>query len=193
MPIDFRDADEIGELGAAGYLEIDTRDEGRIFRGALFLVNARGEPLEFTYNKIETPSSFLWRQDDIRRHATRRLVISLFDTCQKTPKFLICLANEIGYDLFCNEIHVAMPVCRAGSSLESISHSSMEIKTTLEEPEPLHLFWFPEQPGTESLEHRLLSRLSSTGLLLEPFERALAGLREVYPSPEDHADSGTEG
>ena len=191
MPIDFRDADEIGELGAAGYLKIDTPDEGRIFRGALFLVNARGEPLEFTYNKIETPSSFLWRQDDIRRHSTRRLVTSLFDTCKKTPKFLICMANEIGHELFCNEIHLAIPVCRVGSSLQSISHSSQEIEATLEEPEPLHLFWFPEQPGTESLEHRLLSRLSSTGLLLEPFERALAGLREVYSSPREHTVDST--
>lgn len=193
MPIDFRDADEIEELGVAGYLKIDTPDEGRTFRGALFFVNARGEPLEFTYNKIETPSSFLWRQDDIWRHATRRLVTSLFDICQKTPKFLVCLTNEIGHELFCNEIHLAMPVCRVGFSLQSISHSNLEIKATLEEPEPLYLFWFPEQPGDESLEHRLLNRLNSTGLLLEPFERALAGLREVYPSPGKHADNSTEG
>ena len=193
MPISFRDADEIDELGAVGYLKIDIPDEGWGFHGALFLVNARGEPLEFTYNKIETPSSFLWHQDDIRRHATRRLVTSLFDTCQKTPKFLICMANEIGHELFCNEIHMAIPVCRVGSSLQSISHSNLEIETTLEDSEPLHLFWFPEQPGNESLEHRLLNRLISAGMLMEPFERAQAGLREVYPSPAEHTDNSTGG
>lgn len=191
MPIPFRDADEIEELGTVGYLKIDSPDEGQVFRGALFLVNARGEPLEFTYNKIETPSSFLWRQDDIWRHATRRLVTSLFETCQKVPRFLMCMSNEISHELFCNDINMAIPVCRIGSSLQSISHSNLEIETTLKEPEPLHLFWFPEQPGNESLEHRLLNRLTSSGLLLEPFERALAGLREVYADPGDQGGNTT--
>jgi len=191
MPIPFRDADEIEELGTVGYLKIDSLDERRVFRGALFLVNARGEPLEFTYNQVETPSSFLWRQDDIWRHATRRLVTSLFDTCQKTPRFLMCMADEVDHTLFCNEIHMAIPICRVGSSLQSIPHSNLEIEATVEEPEPLHLFWFPEQPGSESLEHRLLNRLSSSGLLLEPFERALAGLREVYANPGDQGGNTT--
>ncbi len=183
MPISFRDADEIEELGVAGYLKIDAPGEGKTFRGALFLVNARGEPVEFSYNKIETPASFLWRQDDIQKHATRKLVTSLLDTCQKTPRFLICMAEEIGHELFCNEIHLEILVCRIGTSLQSISHSSQEIEVTLEDPDPINIFWFPEQPGDESLEHQLLLRLISAGMLFEPFERALAGLQEVYDTP----------
>ena len=190
MPISFRDSDEIEELGVAGYLKIDSPGEGKSFRGALFLVNARGEPVEFSYNKIETPASFLWRQDDIQKHATRKLVTSLLDTCQKTPRFLICMAEEIGHELFCNEIHVEILVCRIGTSLQSTSHSSQEIEATLEDPEPINLFWFPEQPGNESLEHQLLLRLNSAGILFEPFERALAGLREVYDTPGEQLNAG---
>jgi hypothetical protein len=46
----------------------------------------------------------------------------------------------------------------------------------------MHLFWFPFKPPDESIEERLVNHLISHGLLLEPFERALKGLREVYSS-----------
>jgi hypothetical protein len=180
MPIPFRDADEVEELGAAGYLKIDTSADSSVFGGALFLVNARGEPLEFTYSNIETPNTFLWRQDDIRRHAIRKLTTSLLATCRKVPQFIMCLADEAHHELFCNEIHLSIPVCRIASLMKATSHSGLEIQVTIDGPEPLHLFWFPGKPADESLEHRLLTRLIARGLLLEPFERALVGLSEVY-------------
>lgn len=180
MPVPFRDADEVEELGAAGYLKIDASADGSVFRGALFLVNARGEPLEFTYSKIETPNTFLWRQDDIRRHAIRKLTTSLLAACRKVPQFIICLADEIYHELFCNEIQLSIPICRVASLMKATSHSGLEIQATIDGPDPLHLFWFPSKPADESVEHRLLTRLIARGLLHEPFDRALVGLREVY-------------
>lgn len=180
MPIPFRDADEIEELGAVAYLKVVTVENKGTYRGALFLVNARGEPLEFTYNSIETPNTYLWRKEDIRRHATRRLTTSLFSTCQKIPQFIICLADEIDHTLFCNEIHLSIPVCRVAFISAATPHSPSEAQTTIEDPQPLHLFWFPGKPADESTEHRLLNRLITSGLLLEPFERAMVGIREVY-------------
>jgi hypothetical protein len=182
MPVPFRDADDLEELGAAGYLKIDVLSDGATFRGALFLINARGEPLEFTYNRIQTPSTFLWKQDDIRRHAVRKLTTSLLDTCPKIPKFIICLAEEVHNELFCNEVHLSIPVCRVASLMQATPHSKLEIQATIESPEPMHLFWFPFKPPDESVEERLINQLIARGLLLEPFERALVGLREVYPS-----------
>lgn len=180
MPIPFRDADEVEELGAAGYLKIDASDDGRVFLGALFLVNARGEPLEFTYNRIETPNTFLWRQDDIRRHAIRKLTTSLLTICPKVPQFVVCLADEVNHELFCNEIHLSIPICRVTSLMMSTPYSTQEVQVTVEDPEPLHLFWFPGKPADESTEHRLLNRLITHGLFLEPFDRAKVGLKEVY-------------
>ena len=77
MPIPYRDADDLNELGTAGYLKIEPSSVGSGYLGALFLINARGEPIEFTYNRIDTPHTFLWRQVDIRRHAERKLTASL--------------------------------------------------------------------------------------------------------------------
>ncbi len=94
VPIPFQDAADLEALGAAAFLKIEPagrvgggessqragRGEGggepnRLagptgVRGALFLINARGEPLEFAYNRVETPSTFLWRTQ--RSAAPRR-------------------------------------------------------------------------------------------------------------------------
>lgn len=180
MPVPFRDADEVDALGTAGYLKIDTSADGNVFRGALFIINARGEPIEFIYNKIETPNTFLWRQDDIRRHAVRMLTTSLLAICPKIPYFILCLADEIYSELFCDEVRLSIPVCRVAPAMNAAPHSSLEALATIDGPEPAQLFWFPGKPAGGSVEHRLFDRLVTHGLLLEPFERALTGLREVY-------------
>ena len=180
MPIPFRDADDLAELGATAYLTIRPLEEGRGFEGALFLTNARGEPLEFTYNRVETPHSFLWRKEDIRRHAQNRLTISLLSICPVTPKLLLALARETGSVLFCRDIRVSLPVCRIASTSEMVSITAGEVRETMEMADPLNLFWFPGPPPEDTTERRLLCELANRGLLLEPFERAQIGLDEVY-------------
>jgi len=187
MPIPFRDADEIEELGVAGYLKLESSASASTVRGALFLINARGEPLEFTYNRLETPNTFLWRQNDVSRHSVRKLTVSLLATCSKVPRFILCLADDIYHELFCNEVLLSVPVCRIASPLKTTAHSALESQETLESPEPVHLFWFPGKPADDSIEQRLLNRLVAGGLLLEPFERILVGLGEVYDGVKQEA------
>jgi len=180
MPIPYRDADDLDELGTVGYLKIEPIAGGSGYLGALFLLNARGEPLEFTYNRIDTPQTFLWRQDDLRRHATRKLTASLFSLCPRTPRLLLCLAKEVGSELFSQDMQISIPVCRIAPAVEATSHSGKETQDTLHATEPVQVFWFPGKPAEDSIELRLLQLLASRGLLLEPFERASVGLREVY-------------
>jgi hypothetical protein len=185
MPIPYRDADDLDELGTVGYLKIEPVAGGSGYLGALFLLNARGEPLEFTYNRIATPQTFLWRQDDLRRHAARKLTASLFSLCPRTPKLLLCLAKEVGSELFSQDIQVSIPVGRLAPAVEAASHSSEETSDALNTAEPVQVFWFPGKPAEDSLEWRLLQLLAARGLLLEPFERASVGLREVYRAKND--------
>jgi hypothetical protein len=178
MPIPYRDAEELEELGSAAYLKIISVDSGYI--GALFLINARGEPLEFTYNRIETPHTFLWRQRDLRRHAARKLTASLLLICPKTPRLILCLAEEVGSELFCRDIHVSIPVCRIAPAMNVTPYIEVETKDNIEASGSMNLFWFPVRPQDDSIELKLLHELNKNGLLLEPFERASLGLREVY-------------
>src|SRR5262245_41648641 len=185
MPIPYRDADDLDELGTVGYLKIEPLAGGSGYLGALFLLNARGEPLEFTYNRIDTPQTFLWRQDDLRRHAARKLTASLFSLCPRTPRLLLCLAKEVGSELFCQDIQVSIPVCRLAHANEVSSPSAAETMDTVSNPELLHAFWFPGKPAEDAIELRLLNLLAARGLLLEPFKRASLGLREVYKAQEN--------
>ena len=178
MAIPFRDAIELEELGAAGYLKIQSHPAG--YRGALILINVRGEPLEFTYTRVETPHTFLWRRDDIGRHAARKITASLLSLCPQVPRLMLCLAEEVGSELFCQDIQVSIPVCRIASRMAAVPFSSREVMDVTDTGEPMHLFWFPEKPDEGSAEQELLRKLVSHGLLLEPFERAAVGLREVY-------------
>lgn len=180
MPIPYRDADELEELGTAGYLKIEPLAIGAGFLGALFLINARGEPIEFTYNRIETPHTFLWRQDDIKRHAARRPTASLLSLCPRIPRLVLCLAEEVGSELFCQDIHMGIPVCRISPAIKAVSYSGAEIVDTLESEESMNLFWYPSKPSEESIESKLLHELTYRGLLTEPFQRASIGLKEVF-------------
>jgi hypothetical protein len=180
MAIPFRDQEDIDELGTAAFFKFEADPTRSAFRGALFQVNAKGEPIEFTYNRVETPNTFLWRPDDVRRSALNRLTASLLRTAPKIPRLIFCLAQEIGSDTFCQDLQVSVPVCRIASPMEATPYSSLERREEFGEGEPVHFFWFPSPPADGSPERDLVNRLLMQGLVLEPFARAAAGLVEVY-------------
>lgn len=180
MPIPYHDQDDIEELGAAAFLKVEAKPDHSGYRGALFQINVRGEPLEFTYNHVETPNSFLWRSRDIRRSALKSLTTSLLTACSAVPRMIVCLAGEVPSSLFCQDIRVSVPVCRVASAQDSADHSPLEETEVLPESTPGHLLWFPSPPAESSLERLLTRELVKRGLLWEPFDRAGIGLREVY-------------
>ena len=180
MPIPFRDADDLAELGLAGYLTLEPTPAGAGYLGALFQINARGEPVEFTYNRIETGNPFLWRPHDLRRHAHRRLTASLFATSPQAPRLLLCRADEVDAELFRHELRPSIAVGRLARTLEAVDRATGEIVETTTGEDVSHLFWYPEPPAEDSPARRLLDALVARGLLWEPFERARMGLREVY-------------
>ena len=185
MPIPFRDQEELEDLGAAAFLRIEAQADPAGYRGALFQINARGEPLEFTYNRVETPNTFLWRPADIRRAAARKLAGSLFGLSPRVPRLLLCLATETPPELFAEDISLTVPVGRIAHSLAELApHGTPDgLAEVLDGPdgqEPLHLLWQSPPPTEGSPERLLLQRLATYGLLLEPFERASIGMDELY-------------
>jgi hypothetical protein len=183
MPVPFRDRDDLENLGSAAFLKFEPRAEPSGFRAALFQVNARGEPVEFTYNRVETPSTFLWRAVDVKRAAARQLTVSLLQMCPRAPRLILCLAGEIPAEVFTEDIAVDLPVCRIVRSSNGAAPAPSEMVEQLdhaEGDEPLRLLWHPAPPEDGSSEHALVRALARHGLLVEPFERASAGLDELY-------------
>lgn len=178
MSVPFKDAAELDAGGTAAFLRIVP--DGGVSRGALFQVNARGAPVEFTYNRLDVPSGALWRPEQLERESAKALAVSLFEAARRTPLVLLCLADEVDAALFREDLEVQIPVCRVaiveeGGRLEAAVSEQVVLGDVT-----AHLFWRPGVPSVESPPRRLVTALAGRGLLLEPFERALAGLEEAF-------------
>src|SRR5438477_6310462 len=177
MAVPFRDTAELEAGGTAAYLRVTpgrTRSE-RL--GGLLQVNARGEPVEFTFSTVQVPSGALWRAGEAERSGLRSLIVSLFQASQRSPLLMLCLAREIPPELFRDELEVLVPVCRlaAEGDVAQLDHGETAEQTAAP---MVHLFW-RRAPAGESPARRLLDSLGRRGLLLEPFDRIPAGLREA--------------
>lgn len=182
MSVPFKDAAELDAGGTAAFLRlVPVSDElGPLRRGAaLFQVNARGAPVEFTYNRLDLPSVALWRPDQLERETTKALARSLFEAARRTPLVLLCLAEEIDVALFVEDLEVQIPVCRVAVVRDGRGPALASAERAVSGDATAHLFWRPALPSAESPPRRLVSTLAARGLLLEPFERALAGYREA--------------
>lgn len=174
MRVRYRDQDEIDDLGRAAFLRIGRIADRSGYVGGLLTINARGEPLEFTYNHVETPQSTLWRAHDLRRSAVRQLAASLLETVSLPPEVVLCLALKSMDDLFRLDIDLASPICLV-PGIPGVPDAGDDVDLVGEA-----LRWLPEEPSPTSGPRRLVTELERRGLLLEPFERAGAGLREVF-------------
>ena len=182
MAIPFRDVAEEESLGAAGYLKFLPQVGGDTWLAALFLMDDRGEPVEFSHARLRAPSSFLWRPDDLRTHCLRSLCCALFDACPTEPLLMLCLADEVGPHLFSEHVSVNVPVgrlCAADAVVSVAPSEAAENAAPTNDQTGLSIYW-TGPPDAESPARRLFDALAARGLLLEPFSRAEAGLHEVY-------------
>ena len=177
MPVPFRDLRDEDSLGLAGYLRFISEENGRGIRGALFLVNARGEPVDFAFSRIDVPASFLWRAGEAKRHAVASLAAVLFHACPKAPSALLALSDEVHPRLFTEDLVVEVPLCRVaeGDNVPCAVDESVEALSST-----LHLFWVGQTPDDNSMARRVLSALQSRQITTEPFERAAKGIEEAF-------------
>lgn len=178
MAIPFRDSNALEKVGLAAYLRFVNEPDGKGVRGALFCVNSRGEPAEFTFSRIDAPPSLLWRAGDARRYVVVALSKTLFAGCSGNPTVLLALAEEVPPRVFAEDLEIQLPFCRIAAGPEAIVHASDETLERL--GEATHLFWSRPMPGPESEARLIVDALNQRNLLLEPFERAAAGLEEAF-------------
>ena len=177
MSVPFRDLRDEDSLGLAAYLRFVEEEGGRGIRGALFLVDSRGEPVEFVFSRIDVPASFLWRGGEAKRHAVAKLSAALFQGCSKSPTLLMTLAEEVHPMLFAEDILLGVPACRVANS-EEMPRTLEEAVETLSNA--VHLFWIAQPASAECLARQLLEALHARQLVTEPFERAARGIEEAF-------------
>ena len=178
MPVPFRDlTGDDEDLGLAGYLRFIDEPDARGVRGCLFCVNARGEPIDFSFSRVDVPASFLWRAGDTKRRSVTALTKALFEACSKTPTLLLAKAGEAPARVFEEDLTVRLPLCRV-AGLNGAAHAPTGSAEPLSDT--VHLFWVGDSPPTDSPARHLLKLLNGRGLATEPFERAAVGLDEVF-------------
>ena len=179
MPVPFRDLIEGEDSGVAGYLRFINEPDGKGIRGSLFIVSSRGEPLDFSFTRIDVHSGFLWRAGEARRQAVTALIKALFQTATKVPTIILALADEVPPRVFTEDMEVGVPLCR-------VTTAEIAVRAASEEEERLSdsvdLFWVNGQPPPESPARNLIDALNGRHILTEPFERALIGIQEVFSS-----------
>lgn len=177
MSIPFRVTDGEKEPLSAGFLRV-IRDPNGGFDGALFVMNAKGEPIEFVFSRVDAPRTVLWRPQDLKRRATHELVAALFNVSTSRPTVVFVKADEVEPGFFTGELETQIPTCRVADQMAAVSTAPSEHGEDVDSAQ-LHLLWSLGQPEEGSSERTLVERLRRAGLLTEPFERAEAGLREA--------------
>ena len=177
LPIRFKDRRQEGESDYLGYLRFVDEEGSRGIRAGLFLVNSIGEPVDFSFSRIDVASPMLWARDGSRRRAVGDLCRALFAAAAHQPAALLGLAIEIPPGLLGDELQLSIPVCRIAmgetrpiAAYESAEHLS----------DDLDLYWVGELPEAGSPARVLIDGLATRGALLEPFDRVAAGLDEAY-------------
>lgn len=141
---------------------------GEEYSGALFVINVRGEPVYFLFNQVKVTSHFMWREEDILLGAYRRLWQSLFSACPVVPLLMLCEASDIPEQLFEHELDCPLVGLIANG-------------------DRLEVTWHPLAPAAGTPAFVLWERLSTRGLLYEPFDRAAKGMAEMLRTREESA------
>ena len=188
MSIPYRSVLDEDERNISGAFFRAFQIDGSTYVGGLLVIDARGEPLDFAYNRVTARNRLFWRDRDLARATTRELLTSLFDACPRQPAAVFCLAREVETDVLLDELDVQRPLARVAAIDETIGMADGEEHERLGDPASAQLFWVRGRPSEATEAHRLVERLSRRGLLLEPFDRVTAGLREAYEVDENDGD-----
>lgn len=177
MPIPFSDLSESSNLGLAAFLRFQDEPGGKGLRAALFLITDRGEPIEFSFTRIDIGASFLWREGDAKRHAVANLSKKLFEATSGLPCLILALEDEVAPQVFAEDLSVNIPICRVSSKTDTIQDPSESAESL---GDTLSLFWAGGQPESDDPARSLLEALRVRQLLTEPFDRAEIGLNEAF-------------
>ncbi len=166
MPITYRQAPKSSQSQCAAYIDVLWIASKRTFHGALLVMDARGQPLEFVHNTLAAPSGFLWPAEQVRLIGVAELCHSLFKACRLEPLLLVC-RDSLGTPDYCKTaIAPSIPFAQIGKSPSDDQFAWV---------------WVNGQPPQASAAFILAQDLRSHGFVAEPFRRVMAGLVELYP------------
>ena len=171
--LSFIDDDDISGFGRAGFIVVVSSPHHTSVQGALFQINVRGQPIEFSYGQVILPDPFLWKADDLHRAGVQRLIVAMCQAASQEPTLLMFQRQDLPDGLFRSEIQTTTSVCVLAPTAGSADGGDSD-----------GVEWIV--PSTAAAQ-RLLTELTNRQLLHEPFERARTGLMTLANSATPNA------
>lgn len=177
MTVAFRHSAELEAGGTAAYLRLVPGPAKGKHAAGLLQLNARGEPVEFTYSQVDEPESCLWDPRQLALHLQVELCKALFQRAIRSPLLLLYLGAEVPEHLFNAELELTIP---AGQVMVDDGGFTEPPKQGEMDPVDPHLSWHPSPPPAGSAAGNLLAALRQRHLLREPFDRIPSGLSHIW-------------
>lgn len=165
MPIPYRRAPRALVDGSAAFFDVLFPGEDARAYGGLLVLDGKGEPLEFVYNTVESPTGFLWPVARSREASTVALAHSLFDACRREPDVLFGAAHLAGVEFCRQELATGVPFALVQPGDGAV---------------PVSWVWVNEPPPPGSRAAAVFESLQDRRMLQEPFQRVTRGLEEVF-------------
>lgn len=178
MPVPYRKSPPVLSTRCAGFLDVVWLPSSRTFYGALFLIDARGQPVEFVHSHLSAPAGFLWPEDQVRSAGVASLCHALFEACKREPELLVCRPT-LGSAAYCRaEIAPQVPFAMVSPAVSD---------------GPPEWSWINDPPPPSMPAASLAEEIKRRGFAVEPFSRIRDGLRECYPdAPWSEADGDSD-
>ena len=165
MPIPFDDSTETGRSSSVAWLRFVDEEEGDGIRAALFETSGLGEPLSFSFTRIDRsdPSLYLPETMNWRQSAVFSLAKSLLGSVTGSPTLIFGLADEIPL-VVADALRVGLPFCRVRLGSESVPQ----------------LLWATKKPHEGTEAHRTFGRIMRRDDPFEAFTRAAKCLSSAF-------------
>ena len=166
MPIPFEDLSKPDSAGSVAWLRFIDEEEDTGIRAALFETTNRGDPLGFSFSRIDQRDHSVAQANGMmsRQSALLFLAKSLFRSATGSPSLILGLAHEIPLSVVTGALQVGLPFCRVSLGGENAPQLS----------------WATNQPRQGTQAHRTFDRIMRRDDPFEAFGRAAECLNKAF-------------
>ena len=156
--------------GAVAWLRFVEERGGQGVRAALLQTSGGGEPLGFSFTRIDRDDSAIRRPVRARCAAMETLAATLMRAASPAPALVLGLASEVPIEALAGGLPVELPFCLfrpAGARADATACS-------------VEALWATAEPHGESTARRLFDEIVERDDPLEPLERAAEALAVAF-------------
>ena len=169
--------------GAAAWLRFVEERGGQGLRAALLQTSGSGEPLGFSFTRIDRDDAATRHPGRVRHRAMEMLAASLIRAASPVPALVLGLAGEVPAEALAGALPVDLPFCRFRPAAARVDATACRVEA----------LWVPAEPHGESTARRLFDEIVERDEPLEPLERTAEALAVAFADDRVQALAAVSG